>query len=143
VNTNLRNAFVTSEVDGFLPAPWHKEFGQWATIWCEDVGSGAGKRHYIDSAVPRYPISKLEHHIDKKLLAFDGSRDDFRKLIGVPLGEYYHINPDYKRQNHTKPLFTLGEEYSCCNGCKEKFPTRVKYSEQSFQEEITDNYRKF
>ena len=40
-------------------------------------------------------------------------------------------------------FFHLALEYDCCSDCQEDFPHRVHYSQQSFQEELTDNFRVF
>src|SRR5690606_26864154 len=50
---------------------------------------------------------------------------------------------DYLRRNKQKIFFHLPFEYDCCSTCIEQFPNRAIYSEQSFQEELTDNYRTF
>ena len=42
-----------------------------------------------------------------------------------------------------KKYFHLPLEYDCCAECNEKFPHRVRYSEQSFSEELADNYKVF
>ena len=42
-----------------------------------------------------------------------------------------------------KIFYHLALEYDCCSNCTEDFPHRLHYSEQSFQEELTDNYRMF
>ena len=46
-------------------------------------------------------------------------------------------------ENKEKIYYHLPLEYDCCSECNEKFPHRIHYSEQSFQEELTDNYRIF
>ena len=69
--------------------------------------------------------------------------DNGRLYKGYASSEIYEINPDYTRRNKQKVYFALGIEYDCCSKCSEEFPHRVMYSEQSFQEELTDNYRVF
>lgn len=139
INTNLRNDVATNELSGFAKAPYHKETGQISFIATVDIQA----RDYVDSNQRRPPVSELEKHIDKKLLKFSATRDDGREYLGAPLGELYSYNPDYFVNNHIRPHFALSYGYDCCEGCNEKFPHRVLYSEQSFQEELTDNYRKF
>ena len=53
------------------------------------------------------------------------------------------MNPDYSRRNKQKIYHHLPLEYDCCSKCQEDFPHRVRYSEQSYQEELSDNYRVF
>lgn len=138
ININLR-VKMSSGVPNFLPAPGKIESGQNSpiSIW-EFFGA-----YYADSNQKRYPISSFESHIAKKLLAFDPERNDGHLLIGVPLGEYYKINPDYERKNVQKIFAHLPIEYDCCSDCKEAFPHRWRWSQQSFQEELTDNYQVF
>lgn len=137
VNTALRHGMVT-DLPTFLPAPGVQESGnQQAKIVWEFFGL------YYENAISRYPVSKLEFHLANKLLTFDSSRKDNRAYLGAALGEYYEINPDYHRYNKQKLFYHLPLEYNCCSDCMEDFPHRVHYSEQSFQEELTDNYRIF
>lgn len=91
----------------------------------------------------RYPVSKLEQHLHKKLLVNNQDRYEGYEYLGLPTGEYYNVNPDYHRTDKEKPFYHLPLEYDCCTHCQEDFPHRVHYSEQSFQEELTDNYRTF
>lgn len=138
VNMNHRNGFVNDTSPTFLHSPWRVESGNDTPI---ETWLFHGK--YYTSANPRYPVSTLENHIARKLLAFDPDRDDNRTYLGIPLGEYYQINPDYHRRNKEKIYYHLPLEYDCCSDCNEKFPHRVQYSEQSFQEELSDNFRVF
>ena len=57
--------------------------------------------------------------------------------------ELYLDNPDYYRRNDGKVFFHLPIQYDCCSTCFEQNPHRIVYSQQSFQEELTDNYRTF
>ena len=139
INTNLRHHFYKDTTPTFLDSPGRLENGNNFPI---DLWELFGL-HYANSNDQRYPVSSLERHLARKLLAFDQTRDDNKYYIGVPLGEYYEINPDYLRLNKQKIFYHLPLEYDCCSDCKEKFPHRVHYSEQSYQEEITDNYRIF
>lgn len=139
VNINLRNRFSNSENPTFLYSPWRTETGNRSKIQTIKIKG----MKYTDSNAQRYPVSSLERHGVKKLLAFDASRDDSKIYLGLALGEYYHVNPDYARRAKQKIYTHLPLEYDCCSDCKEKFPHRIHYSEQSFQEELTDNYRVF
>ena len=139
VNMSLRNHFIDNTSPTYLNAPSKIESGNNTIIntW-EFFGI-----MYTNSNTIRYPISKLEKHVVSKLLAFDSTRDDNRLYLGMALGEYYNINPDYNRENIEKIFYHLPLEYDCCSDCREKFPHRVQYSEQSYQEELSDNYRVF
>lgn len=137
VNTHLRHGMIT-DAPTFLDAPGIYESGNQnpRVPW-----------HFFDRryelSTSRYPVSKLEYHLANKLTVYDSSRNDNRLYLGAALGEYYEINPDYHRYNKQKLYYHLPLEYDCCTDCMEDFPHRVHYSEQSFQEELTDNYRVF
>lgn len=136
------NMYLRTKINGstpsFLNSPGKLETGN-NTI--DGVWEFFGK--YYVKTDPKYPISALENHIAKKMLAFDGERDDSRSYLGVPLGELYKINPDYERGHKQKVYSHLAEEYDCCSDCNEIFSQRIHYSTQSFQEELTDNFRVF
>lgn len=138
INTSLRNKMV-SDAPTFLDAPGIIESGNNTPIVCWEF---YGLR-YTDGNAARYPVSKLDNHIAKKLLVTDQERNDSKFYIGLPLGEYYQVNPDYHRKNKEKIFYHLPLEYECCSNCQEDFPHRWHWSEQSFQEELTDNYRVF
>lgn len=55
----------------------------------------------------------------------------------------YNINPDFNRSNTEKRHRSLPLTYDYCGVCYENFPTRIVYSQQSFKEEVSDNYRVF
>ena len=139
VNMNLRNGFVDDVTPTFLSAPGKIESGNNAKI---DTWEYYGL-YYTQSNAQRYPVSALERYVVRKLLAFDDTRDDNRYYLGMALGEYYNLNPDYVRREAEKKYFHLPLEYDCCSDCQETFPHRWRWSAQSFQEELSDNYRVF
>lgn len=63
--------------------------------------------------------------------------------VGIPIPTFYLINPDYNYIKKLKYFYHLPLSFDFCSKCIEKFPHRIHYSEQSFQEERTDNYTKF
>jgi len=137
VNISLRHK-MTSDVPTFLDAPGVMETGNSDPyIGWEFFGK------WYENSVSRYPISKMDNHMAKKLLAYNSNRKDNRQYIGHSLGEWYKVNPDFHRKNTQKIFYHLPLEYDCCSDCKEDFPHRWHWSEQSFQEELTDNYRTF
>jgi len=137
VNIPLRNG-MTSNMPTFLSSPGVQESG---TNSPESMREYFGK-HYFNT-ISRYPTSKIEYHFANKLLSYDSSRNDNRLYIGAALGEYYNVNPDYQRYNKEKYFYHLALEYDCCSECQEDFPHRIHWSQQSFQEELTDNFRVF
>ncbi len=81
-----------------------------------------------------------------KLMIFNsdsGTLKDNWLHRGIMIPEIYHYNFDYSAINKANVYASLSESYDCCSDCLETFPTRVAYSEQSFQEEGADNYRVF
>lgn len=87
--------------------------------------------------------SQIRDYFINKLTVTDTDNESGRLYTGYALAEQYNFNKDYARRNSQKPFFALGIEYDCCSDCIEKFTHRVSYSEQSFQEELTDNYKMF
>lgn len=139
LNMSLRNHFVDDVSPTYLDAPGRIESGNTSPIALWEFFN----IYYANSNQTRYPVSSLERYISRKLLVFDQTRDDNRYYIGVALGEYYQINPDYQRKNKEKVFYHLALEYDCCSDCQEDFPHRWHWSSQSYQEELSDNFRVF
>ena len=78
-----------------------------------------------------------------KLLSPDSSKNSKYAYNGVSLPIVYVQNMDFNVTTKVKPYYPLSITYDGCSDCSEKFPHRIYYSEQSFQEEKTDNYRTF
>ena len=129
---------IKGETPTYLNSPGKVEDGNVAT---EPIKEYFGKYRYWDWTL--LPVSSLEKHVMRKLTIFDGKRKDARMYLGAALGEYYEVNPDYQRFNKQKIFNHLPIEYDCCSDCRETFPHRYHHSEQSFQEELTDNFRVF
>lgn len=88
--------------------------------------------------------TELDKHMYSKLTYLDTERKkESRGYFGIAQAELYDINPDYQRENKQKVYNALPLEYDCCSSCLEDFPHRIFYSLQSFEEELTDNYRVF
>lgn len=84
------------------------------------------------------------YHVDRiidKLTVVDSENDSGRLYQGFANSEIYELNLDYLRRNREKVFTHLPLEYDCCSDCQEEFPHRYHFTEQSFQEELTDNYR--
>lgn len=88
-------------------------------------------------------ITEQDRYLLDKLTTVDGENNSGFVYKGYPNAELYELNPDYERINNAKIFFHLGLEYDCCSDCIEEFPYRVHYSQQSFQEELIDNYTSF
>lgn len=137
INISLRHKMIT-DFPNFLDAPGIVENGAWSP----EPTADAGDIGYVKDLTIN-PISLLEKHVMRKLTVPNADKDDNVEYAGHCTGELYNINPDYTRSNKQKVYFHLPFEYDCCSNCQEEFPHRVHYSEQSFQEELSDNYRVF
>lgn len=84
-----------------------------------------------------------EYYLINKLTVTDSDTESGRLYRGYPTAEIYQLNPDFTRINNGKIFFHVPLEFDCCSDCIEEFPNRISYSEQSFQEELSDNYRIF
>jgi len=137
VNMNVRQG-ATDNTPDFLNAPGNSELGTTAPEWNREYFgiNSVGSRD-----IP--PTTTLDNHMVKKLLYFDYNRKQSRAYVGLALAEVYEINPDYLRRNRQKIYSHLPLEYDCCSDCSEDFPQRWHWSLQSFQEELTDNFRTF
>ena len=106
------------------------------------MGTTIGITDFLNSPADYNKQQVLTYCLDK-LTTIDSENDGGRNYQGYAKAELYELNPDYLRRDAQKVFYHLGIEYDCCSNCIEKFPHRNYYSEQSFQEELTDNYRKF
>lgn len=137
INMNLRHGFTDSSPD-FLGGPRNREEGT-------NVPEGSWEYFGIYSVTTEdiKPTTSLDNHMVNKLTSFDASRKAYKRYLGIAAGEVYFLNPDYKRRNKQKIYNHLPLEYDCCSDCVETFPHRWHWSEQSFQEEVTDTFRLF
>ena len=88
-------------------------------------------------------VANTEGYCLNKTTEIVPERKEGKSAIGFALAEVYEINKDYKRRSKQKLFFMLGLEYDYCSKCRNDFFHRVMWSEQSFQEEVSDNYRTF
>jgi hypothetical protein len=105
-------------------------------------GLTCGVTDFID-APNEYDEEEFRAYLTEKLTVIDRDQGSGRLYKGYATAEVYDMNKDYLRMNKEKAFQHLPIEYDCCADTAEKFPTRGWYSEQSFQEEKTDNYRVF
>jgi hypothetical protein len=129
INMGLRQGSNVSLIPDFINSP-------------ADIDTGNDTPLSATSTVP--PVTQLDTHILAKLTYIDVERKKGgRGYFGYAQAEIYDLNLDYLRFNKQKAYFSLPLEYDCCSKCTEKFPHRLHYSLQSFDEELTDNYRVF
>lgn len=125
------------------------------------VGLTIGLTDFINSPSPRLTAYRLdslgeqnpllgtitseyfESYLINKLTVVDREQGGGRLYIGFPTSEIYDMNPDFLRKNKEKVYHVLPFEYDCCAENREDFKNRIHYSEQSYQEEVIDNYRVF
>ena len=89
------------------------------------------------------PLSEtIDAYFRRKVMYFneDDQKWEFR---GVMLPEIYHVNPDFYFKPCDVPNLPLSERFDCCSDCIDTHTQRIHYSQQSFQEEQSDNYRAF
>lgn len=82
-------------------------------------------------------------YMTEKLTILDQEQNAGRLYKGYATAEFYDMNLDYLRFNKEKSFIHLPTQYDCCADKNQLQPLRVWYSEQSFQEELVDNYRVF
>lgn len=111
---------------------------------------------YIESEV-NVSLRQTEEHVCGEYFAYKTSIYDYfrsRWLMynidtnkyepkGFACPETYNYNKDFSRENTQNIYESLPSTYDCCSNCKESHPNRVHWSEESFQEELTDNFRVF
>lgn len=102
--------------------------------------SNIGLPSYIGPNVTR---NELKEHAVDKLTTLDPDKGSSRGYRGFAMSENYFLNKDYSVKNEGKLYYHLPPSYDCCSECMEEFPHRIIYSEKSFNEELTDNYKKF
>jgi hypothetical protein len=117
---------------------------QGATVGIPDfLNAPANKSTISNTGRVDTPQNEVDSYILDKITNLDPDNGDGRLYQGFANAELYEINPDYLRRNREKLFSHLGIEYDCCSDCIETFTHRYHYSEQSFDEELTDNYRVF
>ena len=100
------------------------------------------QENHVCGVYYNYQYPKIIDYFVERWLYYD---EDKKKWLykGLCCPEIYHYNIDFSRMDKQKVYFPLPSNYECCSNCLESFPDRVYYSETSFQEELSDNYRTF
>lgn len=107
------------------------------------ANSLAGKRFHRYVDLDRQPEQPEEWFFYKKIVKDDSSKSNGINYTGISTPQIYLINPDFHVSTGIKKFYTIPIQYDCCTECREKFPHRIHYSQQAFQEEKSDNYRMF
>ena len=148
VNMGIRHG-ATDATPDFLDSPSSIQQGttypenEYEYFGIYSVWSGGKKIEGGSRQEDIVPTNPLDFHMYNKLTYFDAEKKSSRSYVGLALAEMYLLNPDYVRRNKQKAYNALGPEYDCCSDCLETFTHRWHWSEQAFQEELTDNFRLF
>jgi hypothetical protein len=92
-------------------------------------------------AIYRYNEEQWEYVRRKVFTTDDNGTTYSSREIVCP--ETYFYNFDYSLANTVKPKFPLSTTFDYCSNCVNNKPYRIRYSKQSYQEEVTDNYKIF
>ena len=122
VGENLNNIYIESEINTELRVRSNNK-----TEHCSDFYTGETWHIW---------------YLRDKFLYYNNG-DNKWEMKDYPCVETCRYNLDFSRENDQSLYYPLPSTYDCCSECLETHPTRVVYSEQSFQEELTDNYRTF
>lgn len=104
-------------------------------------GSADNFHRYADPIFPAE--SYIENYFLRKISTIEPSRTSGVLYSGISTPQVYLVNPDHYVTTGIKSYYSIPLEYDCCSKCVECFPHRIHYSQQSFQEEKSDNYRMF
>lgn len=141
--TNMENNYL-SPLKTYMDDNTSKlfEISQTEYISNNTIGSGRFRR-YIDPGTGYEPVDPHEWFFFKKITKTDSSKSSGYSYTGISIPQIYLVNPDHYVTTGIKKFYTIPLEYDCCSECTESYPHRIHYSQQSFQEEKSDNYRMF
>lgn len=95
------------------------------------------KRYLKENLDSNLQISKF---LDNFYLDTDPNSNEDPELFTK---EYFGYNKDYSAIPDAVTYFPISNKYDYCTKCDNKFPFRIKYSEKSFQDSVTDKYKIF
>lgn len=102
----------------------------------------AYKGVYLIKDFERPPQSSIVDFFFRKLLTFNRDKNKW-EYNGISKPVTYVLNADYNLNAKVREHYALPLSYDYCSSCVESYPHRIYYSNQSFQEELTDNYVNF
>lgn len=140
--TNMENNYL-KPLKPYMTDRQDKVNAYWHGVKFEgaSVGSADNYHYYDDIAIGAE--SSDEMYFIKKICNPDSTNASGFKYTGMSIPQIYLVNPDHAIFTSIKKYYTIPLSYDCCSDCVEKYPHRIHYSQQSFQEEKTDNYRIF
>ena len=137
----LTNVFIESRLNIYLRNGY--------TIGCSDFMDAPYSSGGDTSIKKLNPLEtqgagqEMSNYLINKMTAIDRENNDGKSYRGFAMAEVYALNKDYMRENHEKMFYHLPMEYSINRNDPEHFTHRIHYSEQSYQEELMDNYKVF
>ena len=100
--------------------------------------------HQVINFQSNFIGTRLGQYLVNKYTYPDASRTGDGLALSIPSSvELYHINLDYKELLSQESFQHLPLSYNSMSDCSHEFPTRIYYSEQSFQNNQDDLYSRF
>lgn len=140
--TNMENNYL-KPLKPYMSDRQDKVNAYWHGVAFEGAGIGGSDNYHYYGDIAIGAESPDEMYFIKKICVPDNSNASGFKYTGMSVPQIYLINPDHAVFTSIKKYYTIPLSYDCCSDCSEKYPHRIHYSQQSFQEEKSDNYRIF
>ena len=140
--TNMENNYL-KPLKPYMTDRQDKVNAYWHGVKFEGAGVGGADNYHYYNDIALGAESSDEMYFIKKICNPDSTNASGFKYIGMSTPQIYLINPDHAIFISIKKYYAIPLSYDCCSDCVEQFPHRIHYSQQSFQEEKTDNYRIF
>ena len=97
---------------------------------------------WLSKDFERIPRNYIMDYFFRKLLTLNKEKNKW-EYNGISKPVTYVLNADYNLNAKVREHYALPLSYDYCSSCVESYPHRIYYSNQSFQEELTDNYVNF
>lgn len=136
INAAMRHASVVNPFEEKTTVDYDNNCGRYFKgSWIYKGTIDAAKNAVIaGNTLSSYPY--LKDLLDYRLEDKDDGKVNLCK-------EFFGYNKDYSNHNRLKPYYSTGFAYDYCSTCENRHPYRIVYSQKSFQEEKTDNYKQF
>lgn len=106
-------------------------------LFCESDYNCALRMHGTGQTLEHFRYTQLS---SADYLDVDNAIDD----PGIQVTpEYFQLNYDMSVDNTIIEYFPITEVFDFCDPCEGTFPYRIWYSDRSYQEDVSDNYRLF
>ena len=107
-----------------------------------DNNAGIGDVLSNASGIAQYMNFTTRHKSDQDYIDKYGDNNKKNAYKWI-YPDYWAYNLDYSKQTKENLYVPLDSNYDFCKKCINEFPYRIHFSQQSFQEEQTDNYKAF